>query len=82
MDAEQIGEHEYCNLAKARNLFPRGTKPSMPTINRWIKSGMRCQGGGRAYLQVVRIGNLRYTTKFMIRRFIKQINGFDETTLP
>lgn len=74
----ELIDSAYYNISKARNLFPPGTKPSMATMNRWISSGARCQGGGRAYLQVERIGAYRYTTKAMIRRFLRQINGYED----
>lgn len=70
-------DDRHYTLAKARLLFPAGAQPSYATLERWTRTGVSCVGGGRAYLQTVRVGGVRYVTRAMIRRFLRQLNGVE-----
>jgi len=63
-----IKRETLISLREARKEFP--TRPSLPTLWRWIVTGVR-----GVVLDSVRIGGRRFTSKEGIQRFLEASSG-------
>lgn len=81
--AEILGG-DRMSLSNAAKLFPGGRqdKPMSPScIWRWIRDGIRSDGGVRVRLEAARVGKRWHTSAAACRRFVLAMNGVAEESM-
>lgn len=65
-------------IPEAAKLFPAATTSGEHiaeyTVIRWVRNGVSMPGGGRLYLEAVRIGGREVTSRAAVKRFIAAQN--------
>lgn len=65
-------------LREASQLLPKrptGRTLGMATLYRWVQRGVRCKDGGRAMLEIVKVGGSTYTSQEALQRFFDRLSA-------
>jgi hypothetical protein len=81
---EEIGAGHGITIGQAARLLPgsRGRPCNPATLYRWAAEGIALPGGGRAFLEVARVGCRWHTSKAAVLRFLRAQNPHASTPAP
>jgi hypothetical protein len=83
---DEVLDGRGISLTRVAAILPRGrggARPNPATIWRWVVQGIKLPGGGRLYLEAVRMSGRWVTSKKALARFLDaQTPALGEGTLP
>lgn len=70
-----MADEKFLSMSEASRLTPR--RPSIGTIWRWCRRGVRARDGQYVRLHHVRVGGRVYTTEAWLEQFFEQVAAAD-----